>query len=94
MFRMSSFPPKKWEVRFLKDMESMRGADADDNTVRLDTFMAVRPSAGEEGSYLFKLSGTAPLKLSLNAEHILAHDHFRGMRIEAQLELGTQVTMI
>ena len=64
---MSSFPPRKWEVRFLRDMHSMACSDPKgEDEIKMEAFMAVKPSGGQEGSFRFVLSGNNPVKLKFN----------------------------
>ena len=91
MSRMSSFPPRNWRVRHLEDMASISFEAPEDDTVRLEALLAIRPAGGEEGSYRFTLSGSKHVELLIPLELVLDDPSFKGMYIDAQLELGTQV---
>ena len=54
---MSSFPPSKWEVRFLKDMRNLACNAREDGAPSMAAYMAVKPSSGEEGTFRFALAG-------------------------------------
>ena len=88
---MSSFPPDRWEVRFLQDMETMEGTAHDDKLVSMEALLAIRPAEGEEGSFRFTLAGTEHIKLRINVEEILTDPAFKDTFLELQMELGTQV---
>ena len=51
---MSSFPPKEWRVRYLKDMQHLACEAIEEDEISMAAYMAVRPSEGEEGSYRFR----------------------------------------
>ena len=94
MFRMSSFPPKDWAVRHLQDMASISFQPPEDDSVRLDALLAVRPAKGEEGSYRFVLACSRQVDMLIPVDLVLDDPSFKGMNIEAQLELGTQVLTV
>ena len=48
---MSSFPPRKWEVRFLLDMDSLSCPEQEGSKINREAFLAIKPSGGEEGSF-------------------------------------------
>jgi hypothetical protein len=75
---MSSFPPKAWTVRFLKDMDTMEGSPMEEETVTLEALLAVKPAGGEEGTFKFVLSGTDHIKLDLEINSILNCESFEG----------------
>lgn len=87
---MSSFPPKEWQVRYLADMDTLTGDDIS-APVSLEALMAVRPADGEEGTFRFILAGASKLKLSIPVQKVLPMEVFKGLNIELEMELGTQV---
>ena len=91
---MSSFPPKNWAVRHLQDMATFSFEAPEDDTVRLDALLAIRPAAGEEGAFRFTLACSRHLDMLIPVDAVLDDPIFKGMSIEAQLELGTQVFTI
>lgn len=88
---MSSFPPKNWVVRYLKDMDSLTNEPSKDGNIHMEAFMAARPAEGQEGAFRLIVSGSSHLDLLIPVDAILPHPAFAGMSIEAQLRLGTQV---
>ena len=44
---MSSFPPKKWEVRYLRDMQTL-DCESLDQGISMSAYMALKPAGGEE----------------------------------------------
>ena len=88
---MLSFPSRNWRVRHLADMASLSFAAPEDNTVRLDALLAIRPAAGEEGSSRFTLAGSKHVDMLVPLELVLDDPSFKGMLLDAQMELGTQV---
>ena len=57
--KMSSFPPKKWEVRFLRDMQTLACETVESGEIS----MVVKPAGREEGSFRFVLAGPSKLKV-------------------------------
>ncbi len=90
---MSSFPPRNWEVRFLKDMDAIDGEPPDKDGIFMEALLAARPSAGLEGTFNFTLRGKKHLDLLVPVQSILPHPVFEGMSLEAELRLGTQVKL-
>ena len=90
---MSSFPPRKWEVRFLKDMDSLSCPVPEDNEINMEVFLAIKPSGGEEGSFRFVLAGKEAVKLKFNLESVIPCSLFGGMVVEAELNIGDQIRM-
>jgi len=90
---MSSFPPSKWEVRFLKDMDTYEGSSNENHDLSMEALMALRPSEGEEGNFRFVLAGPNIMRLSTPVNSILAGEEFKGMRIEAQMGVGDQLKL-
>jgi len=88
---MSSFPPTAWEVRYLRDMDSMEATRHEDREVSMEALMAVRPANGEEGAFRLTLAGADHIKIRLSVHEILEHEAFRDAYLDIQLELGTQV---
>jgi len=90
---MSSFPPKQWRVRFLADLDTLEGTVYEDRPISIEALMAVRPSGGEEGAYRFTLAGPEHLKLRIKVSDVLDHSAFKGMYLDIQMEIGTQVNI-
>ena len=59
---MSAFPPKKWTVRFIRDLDTMECTSLDDTKISMEAFLAVKPASDEEGSFRFVLTGPEKLK--------------------------------
>ena len=90
---MSSFPPKRWNVRYLKDMASLSCEPSDDNEVSIEVFMAVRPSSGQEGNFRFTLAGPSKLPIQFDVSDMLKSDLFRDMTVEAELDIADNIRM-
>ena len=90
---MSSFPPKRWNVRYLKDMASLSCEPSDDNEVSMEAFMAVRPSSGQEGNFRFTLAGPSKLPIQFDVSDLLKIDLFRDMTVEAELDIADNIRM-
>ena len=90
---MSSFPPKRWNVRYLKDMASLSCEPSDDNEVSMEAFMAVRPSSGQEGNFRFTLAGPSKLPIQFDVSDLLKSDLFRDMTVEAELDIAYNIRM-
>ena len=48
---MSGFPPKKWEARFLQDMDTLQCSQKEGETLSMEAYVAVKPSGGQEGNF-------------------------------------------
>ena len=90
---MSSFPPSKWEVRFVKDMHTMSCEALDDDQIHMAAFMALRPAGGEEGCFRFDLQGPSKLKIRFEVAEVLNSPLFENMIAEAELDVGDQIRM-
>lgn len=90
---MSSFPPEKWQIRFLKDMDSMTTAPGEEGEVSMEALMAIKPSQGEEGSFRFVLAGKEHIKISIMVQEVLQDPAFKDISLEMQLEVGTQIVL-
>ena len=88
---MSSFPPKQWEMRFLKDLDNIQGTVHEEHEVSLESYLAVQPSGGEEGSFRFVLAGPRHLHIRIKVTDVIPEAEFENMWITMQLELGTQI---
>ena len=87
---MSSFPPSRWEVRFVKDMLSMSCETPDRDEIWMAAFMALRPAGTEEGCFRFNLAGPSKLKVCFNMKEVLNSPLFDNMVAEAELNVGTR----
>ena len=90
---MSSFPPRKWEVRFLRDMDSLSCPEQEGSKINREAFLAIKPSGGEEGSFWLALAGSEAVKLKFNLESVNPCNLFGGMVVEAELNIGDQIKM-
>ena len=84
---MSSFPRKKWEVRFLRDMQTLACETVESGEIS----MVVKPAGREEGSFRFVLAGPSKLKVRFNIDDVLNSPLFEGMIAEAELAVGDQI---
>ena len=87
---MLSFPPKKWEVRFLRDMQTL-ACENPEHGISMGAYMALKPAGGEEGSFCFVLAGPNKLKIRLEMSDVLNNPLFGGMFAEAELAIGDQI---
>ena len=88
---MSSFPPKRWEVRFLKDMASLTCEAPGPGELGLAAYLAVKPAGIEEGNFRFALAGPDKLKLRFKITDVINSRLFEGMFAEAELSVGDQI---
>ena len=69
---MSSFPPKRWDVRFTKDMRTLSCTHGPDGPgINMEAFLAVKPASGEEGGFQFALDGPEKITLKFNIQTVL-----------------------
>ena len=45
---MTAFPPKKWDVRFLADFDSLGCTSLADSGISMEAFLAVKPAGGRD----------------------------------------------
>ena len=90
---MSSFPPKRWEVRYLQDMATLEAARTENNSISMEALLAVRPAEGEEGSFRFALAGPEDLRLHFPVSQVLHAEAFKGMHVEAHLNVAEHIVL-
>ena len=90
---MSSFPPSRWKVRFVKDMSSMSCETPDKDEIQMAAYMALRPAGTEEGCFRFDLAGPRKLKVHFDVKEVLNSPLFENMVAEAELNVGDQIRM-
>ena len=90
---MSSFPPKRWQVRYLKDMASLTCEPSEDNEVSMEAYMAIRPAGGQEGNFRFELAGPNKIPLQFDVSDVMESNLFNGMTVEAELDLANHIKM-
>ena len=95
LFRtMSSFPPKRWDVRFTSDMNTLTVAFGSGGpNIKMEAFMAVKPASGEEGSFRFVLEGPEKISLKFNVQAVLPSGLFSSMVADAELHVGEHIKM-
>jgi len=65
---MASFPPDKWEVLHLQEMEKFSPTHS--TCLTITPLLAVRPSASCEGDFKFIVSGSDPFSVKIKASDI------------------------
>ena len=91
---MSSFPPKRWDVRFTKDMRTLSCSYGSGGPgLNMEAFLAVKPASGEEGGFRFVLDGPEKLNLKFNVQSVLPSGLFSGMVAETELHVGEHIKM-
>ena len=88
---MLSFPPKRWQVRFLKDTATLACEAPDAGEIGMAAFLAVKPAGIEEGNFRFVLAGPDRLKIKFKITNVLNSQLFNGMFAEAELSVGDQI---
>ena len=88
---MSAFPPNKWDVRFLQDMDTLECAPREDGGLAMEAYIAVRPAGGEEGNFKLVLGGNRKLKVSFRVARLLPGEAFADMRIDVELWSGAEI---
>lgn len=61
--------------------------------ISMEAFLAVKPAAGEEGSFRFVLDGPEKLNLKFNVQSVMPSGVFGGMVAEAELHVGQHIKM-
>ena len=88
---MSSFPPKRWEVRYLKDMATLTCEPPDAGEIALAAYLAFKPAGIEEGNFCFALAGPDRLKIKFKITDVIDSRLFEGMFAEVELSVGDQI---
>ena len=88
---MLSFPPKRWEVRYLKDMATLTCEPPDAGEIALAAYLAFKPAGIEEGNFRFALAGPDRLKIKFKITDVIDSRLFEGMFAEAELSVGDQI---
>ena len=88
---MSCYPPSKWRVQYLKDMQTFACESTEEDAISMAAYLAVQPLDGEEGSFRFVLHGPDNIKLKFPASRLLPSELFDNMFIEAELTIGDQI---
>ena len=91
---MSSFPPKQWAVRYLRDMDAMECTAREDKGISMEAFLAVKPAGGQEGSFRFALSGPEKVKLGFDIENVLPSGLFAGMAAVAKVVIADHLQLM
>ena len=90
---MTTFPPATWEIRHVEDFDSIRVPAPPGTRYHLQALMTGPPCGGREGQFRFLVSGREHCKISCKVSDIIADPLFDNMRIDIQLELGSQVVL-
>ena len=95
---MTSFPPKRWDVRFTKDIDTLTCSSASafgsgGLGISMEAFLVVKPAAGEEGSFRFLLDGPEKLNIKFNVQSVLPSGLFSRKVAEADLHVGQHIKM-
>jgi len=69
----------------------MEGTAQEDSTYSLQVLLAIPPAIGSEGAFKFLVSGRDHLMMEVPVTSVLRDDRFKGLTIQTQLKLGTQV---
>ena len=88
---MTTFLPKKWNVRFLADFDVLGCTSLADSGISMEAFMAVKPAGGREGSFRLVLTGPEKIKLRFNIDDVLPSGLFAGMVAEAEVDVGENI---
>ena len=59
---MSAFPPNKWDVRFLQDMDTLECAPREDGGLAMEAYIAVRPAGVRKGTSSWSWGATGSSK--------------------------------
>ena len=88
---MTAFPPKRWDVRFMSDFDTLGCAEMAGGGLSMEAFLAIRPATGREGSFRLVLTDPEKIKLRFNVNAVLPSGLFAGMVAEAELNVGEHI---
>ena len=80
---MTAFPPKRWDVQFMSNFNTLGCAEMVGGGLSMEAFLAVRPATGREGSFWLVLTDPEKIKLRFNVNAVLPSGLFAGMVAEA-----------
>lgn len=90
---MSSFPPAKWQVRHLKDMELYEPVPPEKSKLYMEALLAARPASGHEGSYRLALSGQGQLSVEFKLSLVWNDEELNKLTVVADLPSGSVVKL-
>ncbi len=88
-FRMSSFPPRNWQVRHLEDMDSYEPTPANTSRLYMEALLAARPAGGHEGMFRLAIAGDEKLTISMKVTDIFNSKEVQGMTVVADIPNGS-----
>ena len=89
--KMSSFPPRNWETRFMKDMDTYAPATPLNCKRFMAALLAVRPAEGSEGQFRFTLGGPELLVTKFTPASIMGPQAPEDIEILGEFTPGVQV---
>ncbi len=88
---MATFPPPTWDVRQLKDFETLTVPAPAGSKFHMQALLTAPPCTGWEGQYKLILSGSDHLEINTKITDIIDDPLFANMFIDCQFQLGSQV---
>ena len=76
---MTAFPPKRWDVRFMSDFDTLGCTEMAGGGLSMEAFLAIRPATGREGSFRLVLTDPEKIKLRFNVNAVLPSGLFAWM---------------
>ena len=90
---MTAFPPKRWDVRFISDFDTLGCSEMAGGGLSMEAFLAIKPATGQEGSFRLVLMDPEKIKLRFNMNAVLPSGLFAGMVAEAELNVGEHISI-
>jgi chemotaxis protein histidine kinase CheA len=82
-----------WDLRALEELDNFEAVPSKScSKVQLQALLAVPPADGEEGRFRLVLASKEHLSIAIQVDSVLPGLTTKGLVVEAQLQLGTQVT--
>jgi len=90
---MSSFPPKQWEVRYLKDFDDFHPTTQAKQKLYMAALMAMRPAEGREGHFRIAYTGSEPVVFQIKPTWVVNLKELEGMELYREFRPGSQIVM-
>ncbi len=88
---MSSFPSHTWEVRDIKDFETLTVPAPAGSKFHLQALLTAPSCPGREGQFKLLIGGEDHMLIKAKVRDIIDDPLFDGMSLECQLQLGSQI---
>lgn len=90
---MSSFPPKDWQVRHLKDLDLYEAGTPARAKLLMEALLVAKPASGQEGTFKFVVAGADKILIELKVSDIWMDSCFSDMTVMADITSGSLIKL-